>query len=70
MSTTPTTLERPVNGSSDVPGQRAVPVPAMQVRTDALLCGGVRPLLGLFALWAGVVMVGIVMVSGPALSFG
>jgi len=32
--------------------------------------GSVRAVLGLFALWAVVVAFGIVMQSGPALSFG
>lgn len=44
-------------------------------RVDAVIVapaprGYVRATLGLFALWAIVVAVGIVMQSGPALSFG
>ena len=38
-------------------------------RAGAVTAGYVRPLIGLFALWAALMMFGIVMVSGSALSY-
>lgn len=69
-TSTTATVERPITRPAEVPGQRTVPVPDAQAPTDALLAGGTRPILGPFALWAGVVIFGIVMVSGTALSYG
>jgi hypothetical protein len=48
-------------------GQAGMTLPSTQA--GVVTSGYVRPLIGLFALWAALVMFGIVMVSGSALSY-
>ena len=68
-------LERSSDLDSTEQHRTAVP-PAAAAGTDGTDTviraprGYVRATLGLFALWAVVVAFGIVMQSGPALSFG